>query len=80
MATATRCAALATLALLTFGAEVSGLRLAGAIVAGFGVSNMALLDELAGTARQRGRLPFALANNLRAVVDNQPDTPRLLGQ
>lgn len=55
--------------------EASGLRSAGAIVAGFGVSNTALLDVLAGKAKPQGRLPFALANNLQAVIDNQPDAP-----
>lgn len=51
--------------------EASGLRQAGAIVAGVGVSNVALLDVLAGKAKP----PFALANNLQAVIDNTPDAP-----
>ena len=55
--------------------EASGFRQAGAIVAGFGVSNAALLDVLSGKARPQGKLPFALANNLQAVIDNQPDAP-----
>jgi beta-glucosidase len=55
--------------------EASGLREAGAIVAAFGVSNVALLDVLSGKARPQGKLPFALANNLQAVIDNQPDAP-----
>lgn len=55
--------------------EASGLRNAGAIVAGFGVSDTALLDVLSGKYRPRGRMPFALANNLQAVIDNQPDVP-----
>jgi len=55
--------------------EASGLRNAGAIVAGFGVSDTALLDVLSGKARPQGRLPFALANKLQAVTDNQPDVP-----
>ena len=55
--------------------EASGLRQAGAIVAGFGVSNTALLDVLSGKARPQGKLPFALANKLQAVIDNQPDAP-----
>jgi beta-glucosidase len=55
--------------------EASGLRQAGAIVAGFGVSNAALLDVLDGKATPQGKLPFALANNLQAVIDNQPDAP-----
>lgn len=55
--------------------EESGLRQAGAIVAGFGVSDTALLDVLSGKASPKGKLPFALANKLQAVKDNQPDVP-----
>ena len=55
--------------------EASGLRQAGAIVASFGVGNPALLDVLSGKARPQGKLPFALANKLQAVIDNQPDAP-----
>ncbi len=62
--------------------EASGLKNAGAIVAGFGVSNTALLDvlsakSLAGGAavKPQGKLPFALANNVQAILDNQPDAP-----
>jgi Glycosyl hydrolase family 3 C-terminal domain len=55
--------------------EASGFKQAGAIVAGFGVGNAALLDVLSGRSKPQGRLPFALANNLQAVIDNQPDAP-----
>ena len=55
--------------------EASGFRSAGALVAGFGISNTALLDVLAGKAKPQGKLPFAFANNLQAVIDNQPDAP-----
>lgn len=55
--------------------EASGFKQAGAIVAGFGVSNTALLDVLAGKAKPQGKLPSALASNLQAVIDNQPDAP-----
>ncbi len=62
--------------------EASGLRNAGAIVAGFGVSNTALLDILSGkilatgaAVKPQGKLPFALANNLQAVIDNDSDAP-----
>ena len=55
--------------------EASGFRKAGAIVASFGVSNTALLDVLTGKSKPQGKLPFALANNLQAVIDNQPDAP-----
>ena len=53
--------------------EASGLKNAGAIVAGFGVSDTALLDVLSGKVKPQGRMPFALANNLQAVIDNQSD-------
>jgi beta-glucosidase len=55
--------------------EASGLRRAGAIVASFGISNTALLDVLVGKAPPQSKLPFALANKLQAVIDNQPDAP-----
>jgi beta-glucosidase len=55
--------------------EASGFRQAGAIVAGFGVGNPALLDVLSGKVKPQGKLPFALASNLQAVIDNQPDAP-----
>lgn len=62
--------------------EASGLRQAGAVLASFGVSNTALLDVVRGQVlatgapvKPQGKLPFALANNLQAVIDNQPDAP-----
>ncbi|KQP47773.1 xylan 1,4-beta-xylosidase [Pseudorhodoferax sp. Leaf274] len=62
--------------------DASGLKGAGAIVAGFGISNTALLDVLGGkvlatgaAVKPQGKLPFALANNVQAIVDNQPDAP-----
>ena len=62
--------------------EASGMRAAGALLANIGVSNTALLDVLTGkvlatgaAVKPQGRLPFALANNLQAVIDNQPDAP-----
>ena len=62
--------------------DASGLKNAGAIVAGFGVSNTALLDVLSGkvlatgaAVKPQGKMPFALANNSKAIVDNQPDVP-----
>ncbi len=62
--------------------EASGLKNAGAIVAGFGISNTALLDVLGGKVlgsgapvKPQGKMPFALANNVQAIVDNQPDAP-----
>ncbi|MFT4171705.1 MAG: glycoside hydrolase family 3 N-terminal domain-containing protein [Rhodocyclaceae bacterium] len=55
--------------------EDSGARNAGAIVATFGVSDTALMDVLSGKFKPQGKMPFALANNLQAVIDNQPDVP-----
>lgn len=55
--------------------EASGVRAAGAILANFGVSDTALMDVLTGKAKPQGKLPFALANNLEAVVANDPDAP-----
>ena len=53
----------------------SGLREAGALVATFGVGDAALLDVLAGAFAPVGRMPFALAENLEAVIANASDTP-----
>jgi beta-glucosidase len=55
--------------------EASGVRNAGALVAGFGVSDSALMDVLTGKFKPQGKLPFALANNLDAVTHNDPDAP-----
>jgi beta-glucosidase len=55
--------------------DASGLKSAGALLATFGVSDRALLDVLSGQAKPQGRLPFALANKLQAVIDNDPDAP-----
>ena len=53
----------------------SGVRQAGAILANFGASDTALMDVLTGKAKPQGKLPFALANNLDAVLHNDPDAP-----
>ena len=55
--------------------EASGLRHAGAIVATFGVRDEALMAVLGGRFQPQGKLPFALANSLQAVLDNAPDLP-----
>jgi beta-glucosidase len=55
--------------------DASGLKTAGAILAHFSVSDTALMDVLSGRFRPQGRLPFALANSLQAILDNQPDVP-----
>jgi beta-glucosidase len=55
--------------------DASGLKNAGAMLATFGVSDAALLEVVSGKFKPQGKLPFALANNLKAVIDNQPDVP-----
>ncbi|MDT0167206.1 glycoside hydrolase family 3 N-terminal domain-containing protein [Actinotalea sp. AC32] len=55
--------------------EASGLRDAGAIVAGFGVGDRALLDVLSGAVAPQGRMPFALAGTRRAIEEQASDLP-----
>jgi beta-glucosidase len=55
--------------------DASGLKEAGAIVAGFGVSDAALLEVVSGRFNPTGKLPFALARTLQAIADNEPDAP-----
>ena len=55
--------------------DESQLKEAGAILASFGVSDTALLEVISGRFKPRGKLPFALARTLQAVIDNQPDVP-----
>jgi beta-glucosidase len=55
--------------------EASGLRKAGAILATFGVSDAAIMDILTGRFKPSGRLPFALAANARAIVEQDSDAP-----
>ena len=55
--------------------DESGLKDAGAILATFGVSDTAILEVISGRFTPRGKLPFALARTLQAVVDNEPDVP-----
>ncbi len=55
--------------------EASGLQDAGAIVAGFGVTDAALWDVLSGNFAPQGKMPFALANNVEAIATQAPDLP-----
>jgi beta-glucosidase len=55
--------------------EASGLRDVGAIVAGVGISDTALLDVLSGRFAPQGRMPFALAGTRRAVDEQYSDLP-----
>jgi beta-glucosidase len=55
--------------------DESGLKDAGAILASFSVSDTALLEIMSGRFRPVGKLPYALARTLKAVVENEPDRP-----
>ncbi|MEX5748039.1 glycoside hydrolase family 3 N-terminal domain-containing protein [Massilia sp. X63] len=55
--------------------EASGFRKAGAVLATFGVTDLALLDVVSGRFKPQGKLPFALANKLEAIVNKQSDVP-----
>lgn len=55
--------------------DASGLKDAGAIVAGFGVTDSALWDVLSGSFTPQGKMPFALANNVEAIATQAPDLP-----
>ena len=55
--------------------DASGLKSAGAILAHFSVSDTALMDVVSGRFNPQGKLPFALANSIQAIVSNQPDVP-----
>ncbi|MEE6294807.1 glycoside hydrolase family 3 protein [Georgenia wangjunii] len=55
--------------------EDSGLRDAGAILAGFGMSDTALMDVLTGDYAPQGRMPFALAGTREAVIEQDSDAP-----
>jgi beta-glucosidase len=55
--------------------DASGVKNAGALLGTFGVTDIALMEVLSGRFKPQGKLPFALANNLQAVIDNQPDVP-----
>ncbi len=55
--------------------EASGLRDAGAIVAGFGISDTALMDVLSGDFKPQGKMPFALAGTREAIEEQYSDLP-----
>lgn len=55
--------------------EASGLRDAGAIVAGFGVDDNALMDVLSGRFNPQGKMPFALAGTRAAIEEQFTDLP-----
>jgi beta-glucosidase len=55
--------------------EASGLRKAGAILATFGVSDAAIMDILIGKFKPSGKLPYALASNAEAILEQASDAP-----
>src|SRR5690625_84355 len=55
--------------------EDSGDRDAGAILAGFGMSDTALMDVLTGEYAPQGRMPFALAGTREAIIQQDSDRP-----
>jgi beta-glucosidase len=55
--------------------DASGLREAGAILCTFGVSDVALMEVVSGKFKPIGKMPFAFANKLKAVLEHDPDTP-----
>ena len=55
--------------------EASGLRDAGAILAGFGHQHTALMDVLSGRFNPQGRMPFALAGTREAIEQQYSDPP-----
>jgi beta-glucosidase len=55
--------------------DASGLKDAGAILATFGVTDLAMLDVLSGKFKPQGKLPFALPKTLKAVQEQKSDRP-----
>ena len=55
--------------------DASGLKNAGAILATFGVTDLAMLDVLSGKFKPQGKLPFALPKTQKAVEEQKSDLP-----
>ena len=55
--------------------DASGLKNAGAILATFGVTDVAMMDVLSGKFKPQGKLPFALPKTLKAVQEQKTDLP-----
>ena len=55
--------------------DASGLKNAGAILATFGVTDVAMLDVLSGKFKPQGKMPFALPKTLKAVQEQKSDLP-----
>ena len=55
--------------------DASGLKDAGAILAGFGVSDTALLEVVSGRFTPMASCRSRSPRTLQAVIDNEPDVP-----
>ncbi len=55
--------------------EASGFRDAGGILATFGVRDEAIMDVITGKFKPTGKLPFALASNVQALLRQASDAP-----
>lgn len=55
--------------------DASGLKNAGAILATFGVTDVAMMDVLSGKFKPQGKLPFALPKTQKAVQEQKSDLP-----
>lgn len=55
--------------------DASRLKEAGAILATFGVTDVALMEVLSGKFKPQGKMPFALPNSLAAVQEQKSDYP-----
>lgn len=55
--------------------DASGLKNAGAILATFGVTDVAMMDVLSGKFKPQGKMPFALPKTLKAVQEQKSDLP-----
>jgi len=55
--------------------DASGLKNAGAILATFGVTDVAMLDVLSGKFKPQGKMPFALPKTQKAVTEQKSDLP-----
>lgn len=55
--------------------QASSLRDAGALLGTFGVRDAAVMDIITGNYNPQGKLPFALASNEEAIIDQNSDEP-----
>ena len=55
--------------------DASGMKDAGAILATFGVTDVAMMDVLSGKFKPQGKLPFALPKTQAAVQEQKTDLP-----